>query len=809
MTEQIYINGILMDQEGGKPTSLVYQSPIFTDIDNIVSNRTNSVNFPVTRNNLNAIDNCQMTSGSSKFAYRRHTVKYYRDGVQIFSGYGTLMSVTQTQIKFTFTWGNVAAFKKLLDYKLRKIKGPVGQEEISIPWRDNAVNTPNFAMNLDTGGYPHPVMKVSALLAGIELTTGVTIENKELLSDYRIPVTGKQADDNAKRNQGAMTGSDIFAKTWGMMCHFLTSAPANDVRGMYIGNGMYDVEPYETLQIIVPASFRYSCTKHSGVSSQQVAVFAVDEDGNHPKQLAYVQMHKTESGARFVYSTGSDIFGKETILNLNVSEYTHLMIKVREFGSAIESATTMEGNLILIPDYDKEQELIYGGVYPMIRNLPDWTLSQLLKNLMKMEGLFATCPDESTIRLVSIDDLYAQRENAVDITDALMLGSSDSLTKEYSFGSYSQKNIFKYAEDGTVKTDASGYISIDDDNLGAESELLSLDFAASDDNGKTVSLPLYTKNEDGGYDYADVTPRILKVKSVEGSREKLTFRGLEWPRLIADRYSGFSDVIRNAKVIKASMRISTVQLANLDLMTPVFSYSLGHYYAILSLTTKENGIADVELLQLQDRSDEDTGEPQLTVIKNSDGNYVATLANKTTAQINTIRNSKDYRVCLIRHGYARRGKYFKYTNKYGEKTNSKTSRKAGFDKVLQCAGYKQVRKEEGGGTPCWRIIGYEQLKTGRLSDNSQVNGFYGGATLVFRLLDPISLPPMRRKKKAVTKSGRLTNRAKDGLSELSIALFRRNESGKWEMISNVCPIRSRTASKTGYWEYNPSNELSL
>ena len=189
-----------MDQEGGKPTSLVYQSPIFTDIDNIVSNRTNSVNFPVTRNNLNAIDNCQMTSGSSKFAYRRHTVKYYRDGVQIFSGYGTLMSVTQTQIKFTFTWGNVAAFKKLLDYKLRKIKGPAGQAEISIPWRDNAVNTPNFAMNLDTGGYPHPVMKVSTLLAGIELTTGVTIENKELLSGqalhaYRLTLTHPRTNE--------------------------------------------------------------------------------------------------------------------------------------------------------------------------------------------------------------------------------------------------------------------------------------------------------------------------------------------------------------------------------------------------------------------------------------------------------------------------------------------------------------------------------------------------------------------------------------------------------------------------------------
>ena len=43
MQERIYINGVLMEQSDNKGISLVYQSQLFTDIDSIVSNRTNSV----------------------------------------------------------------------------------------------------------------------------------------------------------------------------------------------------------------------------------------------------------------------------------------------------------------------------------------------------------------------------------------------------------------------------------------------------------------------------------------------------------------------------------------------------------------------------------------------------------------------------------------------------------------------------------------------------------------------------------------------------------------------------------------------
>ena len=72
MQERIYINGVLMEQSDNKGISLVYQSQLFTDIDSIVSNRTNSVDFPMTRNNLLAIDRTHLPGIDSPYAYQGH-----------------------------------------------------------------------------------------------------------------------------------------------------------------------------------------------------------------------------------------------------------------------------------------------------------------------------------------------------------------------------------------------------------------------------------------------------------------------------------------------------------------------------------------------------------------------------------------------------------------------------------------------------------------------------------------------------------------------------------------------------------------
>lgn len=804
-----------MDRADGKTVSLVFQSPLFTDIDSIVSNRTSSVDFPATRRNLAAIGNPQMAGSSSDYAYRKHRALYLRDGVQIFSGYGTLLSVSGTSIKFSFTWGNVSVFKNLLEYKIRDLRNQFGEEDIHLPWDDSSVATnAYFPANMETGGYRHPAMRVSVILSEIERLVGVTFENKGRLTDYRIPVTGKVADDYAKRLQGAIIGANLSKRTHQYQYKYSLAVGNGDkdIRGMYAGDGLFDVSEFKTLKIEVSSDFQYSVPSYTGRNAQQISIQATTDDGAFAKQLGAIQLYRSSAGARFVYSVNSGV-GTSKELTLNIEDFTHIRIEIFTVGTAQTSSapTVTSGVVNVIPDYDQEQELIYGGVYPIYQNLPDWTVSQLLKNLMKMEGLFAVCPNEKTIRFLSVDDIYRARDNAEDVTQRLIFKDGAPSERSFTYGQYAKKNYFRYAEDETVKKSGDGAMLIDNDNLDAEKDVLKLDFAASDIlyNGK-VQIPLYTKDDDGNLDYNDVKPRILKYTGASSNgQELLTFDGLDWDSLIAAKYSRFSRCVRNASVVKSSIRIDTMSLAKLDLTVPVYSFSLGHYYAIMKLSTKDGETADIEMLQMNDiaTSRDEGAAPEIAVSSNGTGGYFATLTNKTQSEIDGYVADPDYKVCLIRYGFARRGKFFEYKDKTGKNTTSKTCRTVKNKVAPQFGGWRSVRRQKGGGTPCWRIIGDELLRTGKLGHNSQTLKKYENVSLVFELGELMSLPAIP--KRAKTKSGRIGNRASDGLAELSIAMYHNEGDGKWKRVSNICQVRSRDDSKTGYWDFEPRNAKSL
>lgn len=815
MTEQIYINDVLMDRTDGKAVSLVFQSQLFTDIDSIVSNRTNAVEFPATKKNLSAVGNPQMAGSKSEFAYRKHRAVYLRDGVQIFSGFGTLLSVSGTSIKFSFTWGNVSVFKKLLDYKLREIRTQLNEEDIHLPWNDSAVTSnAYYPANVETGAYRHPAMKVSTILSEITRLCGVVFENKERLTDYRIPVTGKTADDFAKRQQGVILGGNLSSRIQTYQYHYSLAVGSGDkdVRKLYKENGIFDISGIKTLKIEFGADFRYSMPAYSGNSEQQITIYAVTEDGKFSSQLSHLKLYKTTTGARFVYSTSSGLAEKKEI-TLNVEDYTHLRIEICTVGTSQSSTTpsVISGSVNIIPDYDEEQELIYGGVYPIFQNLPDWTVSQLLKNLMKMEGLFAVCPDENTIRFVSVDDVYSNRSKAIDVTSRLIFKDGAPTERSFTYGQYAKRNYFRYAEDETVKTNGDGVMIISDENLDAEKEVLKLDFAASDMSSQVVQIPLYTKDDSGEVTYNDVKPRVLRLEGIApNGQEMLTFKGLEWTSLINANYSGFSRCLSNAKIIKSSILTDSIELSKLDLTVPVYAFSLGHYYVILKMTTKDSGAADIEILQLNESAIilDDGAAPELAVVSNGNGGYCATLTNKTQAEIQSYISDERYKVCLVRYGYARRGKFFKYKDKTGKETNSKTCRTAKRNlEAPEFGGWRSVRREKGGGTPCWRIIGDELLRTGKIAQNSQTMKKYGDASLVFDLGDAMTLPAIPSRAK--TKSGRISNRASDGISELSIAMYRNEGNGKWKRVSNICPVRSRTDSKQEYWDFEPRNARLL
>ena len=76
MTKELYINGQLCDLED--TPSLIFQSPVFNDLDVIQSNRSAEINLPLTPRNRKAfglIDRIDILDDSA--AYRKHSAAYY------------------------------------------------------------------------------------------------------------------------------------------------------------------------------------------------------------------------------------------------------------------------------------------------------------------------------------------------------------------------------------------------------------------------------------------------------------------------------------------------------------------------------------------------------------------------------------------------------------------------------------------------------------------------------------------------------------------------------------------------------------
>lgn len=828
MTEQFYINGVLMDQASGKSASLVYQSPFFTDIDNIVSNRTNSVDFPTTEKNLSAIQNAHLPAGTSKFAYRKHSALYFRDGVQIFSGFGTLLSITPTAIKFSFTWGNVNAFQKLLDIKLRSLQ----TANDYVDWNNAEILSNNYyPMNVAYSkngwhgsqyvsvGHTHPMLKVSDILTRLQAQSGITFSGHSVFNNLAIPILNMNADDKAKEAQGINLVSGDYDRAtislqyfWRFGCD--TGAGDRDLKGQFLGNGAFDVTEYNKIRIILRAGSKFKTyrTAPSGipVAIRGINVYACDEDGLIGSRITQIPMSWNDLDAnrqRVQYSVSED---KVVDIDLNwasggnTGKYNYIQLVPFSLGTAYNgSLYDIDVDIDIVCGYDEEQKIEFGGIYPLYANLPDWTASQLLKNLMKIRGVFATCPDEHTIHFISIDKLYENRSKALDWTDKLML-TSGTKPDEMSptFGSYGQDNMLRWAEDKTNTQSFDGSLKVDNETLDAEKELLKLDFAGTEyvvfGVDESLTMNCYSVNPDGdgeAEEFTDPTPRIFEVTGRVAS-----FVNLDFKNAATGSYRTYQQTIAQPRVLKAKILVDALDLQNLDLSVPIYSFALGHYYAINKLTTKDGYTADAELLQLGqlDVASEEVPTSEdissdLVLIRNEDGTYYASIPSLTGTALELMIADNNYRVCILRYGYVRRGKRFQYYDNRNKKVWSHTQRRSGY------------RYDRKGLT--WRIIGRDILYEGSQPAHSQQTktGYYNGSTLVFKLKDTIVLPNMRTgQRRFVTRDGRIRNRACDGLNELFIALFHK-EDKTWKRVSNILQVRGRTTDKTAVWEFEESN----
>lgn len=688
-----------MEQAGDKAASLVFSSPFFTEIDNITANRSNAIDFPATPANLKALGLSQLDRSGSKYSSNQHDVQYYLDGVQIFSGTAILQSITPTALKFSFTWGNTDTFKKLLDYRLRDLQTNDASDYVTY-------NSAGFAAagrdlpNVDTGRstITLPYLSAVEILTRLATKAGVTIDTTPF-AGLVLPLQTRIANAEALAAQGY-----ILRK--GLTYRAITTNAINQTLRLYgikYNNPSYDsdlqsirdgelleVENFDKIRVTIDKGTQlYMQVSYSDygnsyfMSKAGVSIWACDEDGAHCKRIAFL------SGCTITpYTSGGSYYHRikyerKIKLDIDVSQYSFLRIGIGTAGTLgdySQGFSMQAGRISITPNPDEDAEVVVGGKLPLWLNLPDWTGGQLLKNLMKMQGLFPLCPNSSTINFISIASLFSNRPQALDWTERLDWENGQPDERTSALQGYAQHNHFRYAADENVSGDYDGEIIIYDSTLPADNDLVTLDFAGTD-GGERPRIVVWELDDEQSWQFVggNLTQRILRMNGTDG-----TFSGLSWSSLLKAYYEDFAVIVSAPRVIKAKVIVDAAELATLDLTKPIYSYGAGRYFAINKLTTNGDGTATAELLRIgsQSEAQNNLGFPtaaspteSLIVQMEDSGDWITLVSSLTDAQNASIAADSAYRIVLERWGFARRGKYYTYVNKYGQKQTTHSCRR--------------------------------------------------------------------------------------------------------------------------------------
>lgn len=603
MTEEIYIDGERLDIEaGGGGIQLVYQSPYFTDLSAIVSNRTNQVTLPMTARNRRVIGYTG-TQADALFAYRKHAVAYKRDGVQIFSGQATLLTIAPDKFTMCFVWGNANNFQDLFDTRLSALGefDTFHEEYINYP----ATNSAYYSDIVQFGvGRRQPMMSVGNILYRMWQRFGLSALYRDEWLNYYIAELTKKGDTETRRMQGVVmnhngTRVDYFQSPdfAGYNTYAVKGTNSTDPHEYMNAQGIIPIGEAKHIRLRLTGSLQF--TKRANTPYEPQLIFAgLKEDGFWYKIETLAEGTITFLGSVYRYSyTGLDI--DKTYATAGYTSFALLLAQ-----DALDYVATMETyatEFYFVPDPDKDDDVIYDThlvAYPRYLNLPDISCGQFIKNLMRISDLFAYTDNDGTMKFTSLANLYGNRIKAVDWTDRVLLTGGKPTEYKGTMDGVAQKNWLRWTEDDSIpKGKYDAYMPSDNETAEAETDVFTGDFNLAPDN----YIPVWTQEEEGAeieFQGDSLTPRILRGESTISAQTAQNDDNLAWSKILTARYAEYKQIILHPVTIKVSVLVSTAELHALDLTIPVYLRQTGRYYCIKQLTTKNGNVADVELIQL-------------------------------------------------------------------------------------------------------------------------------------------------------------------------------------------------------------------
>lgn len=251
----------------------------------------------------------------------------------------------------------------------------------------------------------------------------------------------------------------------------------------------------------------------------------------------------------------------------------------------------------------------YGQYYPLIYNLPNIKVMDLIKFLSIVTGTFPRQREGDVVYFGILDTLWDNRDRAYNWTSKLIPQGSQNAPKnlEYNFNDYAQHNLMKWKKDETVVGNYDGDLQVKNERLNYEKVLAELPFAASD---SIVPLWVYKYSlsyydvdnqqwvlSNPVFEYQKIEARVVRLKESSDHTVIACF-DLNMQKVIDTKYARLQKSLENAKVIKENFVLSVLDIMDIDETIPVYLAQYGRYYAICEIKLNNNDVAEVTMLEL-------------------------------------------------------------------------------------------------------------------------------------------------------------------------------------------------------------------
>jgi hypothetical protein len=654
MASELYIEDKLVDLPTDADISIEYAIAKIGEIEKRSGVRSAEFTIPKTAKNKAIFENPDDVNNIGTKPYRRLKARYYSNGIDQQISFATLKESAQGY-NVNIYGGNSDFFAALKDGKLTDIDFSAydyyhtltnyvaTRTDLDIP-RSIALNVEQpTAIALGDIRYQPPSVSIEFLLEQMAASQGYTLNNetklkygypnqlmvlplcKEWLRDFNgdkyncefysdTKVASTPIIDRVKFTDfisgdpkyftpqalalwdGYICLNDELQITYSLTITVdvsLDFAPLMLPLGIRIRNGTSIVNTLLVPYLSVPAGLNtYTITGTNSVSPQS---------GYDDSVALYVDIFPTNDTINNL-PTVTFVEATISITNVNVLEPT----KVNGSPSTIFLSRQFCTVNSLIPD-TKQSELIA-------------TYLKLTCSLIQVDEV------NKVVNIVPFEKLNDNIANSLDWSNKLDLTDTPQIT--FAVDGYAQRNLCRWQYDERIDpnqnaTFANGVITLDDQNLDDEQDLIEIDFSASTQalTGGLVIADLQIFNDDGtfkdeidqrilfakfndvAFTYTDGTTNsaqttdILLTHFQKSGEINLGFDD----NLIPTFYQAFIDVLDKAKIVTCLLRLNASDINQLDLTIPVYIEYFNSYFYVSKISgynPNRNVSTLVELVKL-------------------------------------------------------------------------------------------------------------------------------------------------------------------------------------------------------------------